>query len=105
MYCNWYTILFFFCIAKMQIGQFFFMAMALLRLLGQDVFGQIPTVCSDAKSLENLECCPVTNDSVCGQDAGRGQCTELNLPGYNRSSTDVRRNWPHYFTKVSVIHG
>ena len=77
------------------------MGIVLIILLRQ-VFGQIPTTCSGASSLENLQCCPDTSDGVCGQDAGRGECTELNLPGYNRNSTDVRRNWPHYFTRVST---
>ena len=86
----------------MQSGQVSFMAITLICLLGQEVYGQIPTACSDATSLENLECCPVTSDGVCGQDTGRGQCTDLNLPGYDRSSSDVRRNWPHYFTRVSA---
>ena len=85
----------------MQSGQVSFMAIVLLCLLGQKVYGQIPTACSDVTSLENLECCPATSDGVCGQDVGRGQCTDLNLPGYDRNSADVRRNWPHYFTRVS----
>ena len=87
----------------MQISdQVSLMAIALLYVLGQEVYGQIPTACSDVKYLEKLECCPATDDGVCGQDAGRGQCTELSLPGYNKRGTDVRRNWPHYFTKVST---
>ena len=62
--------LFCFCIctvAKMQSSQVSFMAIALLCLLGQEVYGQMPTACSDATSLENLECCPATSDGVCGQ--------------------------------------
>ena len=38
----------------MQSGQVSFMAMALLCLLGKEVYGQIPTACSDVTSLENL---------------------------------------------------
>ncbi|XP_065911296.1 tyrosinase-like [Dysidea avara] len=89
----------------MQSGQVSFMAIALLCLLGQEAYGQIPRACSDVTSLENLECCPTTSDGVCGQDAGRGQCTDLNLPGYDINSADVRRNWPHYFTKVCKCNG
>ena len=77
-------------------------AIALLYVLGQKVYGQIPTACSDVTSLEKLECCPATSDGVCGQDAGRGQCTELSLPGYNKRSSDFHHNWPHYFTRVST---
>jgi len=57
----------------MQSGRFVLMAIALLCLFGQKVFGQIPMACSDVKSLESLESCPVTSDSACGQDAGRGK--------------------------------
>ena len=85
----------------MQSVQVSFMAIVLLCLLEQEVYCQIPTACSDVRSLESLECCPTTGDGVCGQDSGRGQCIDLNLPGYDRNSADVRRNWPHYFTKVS----
>ena len=97
-----YFNLFLYTVVKMQSGQVSFMAIALLCLLGQEAYGQIPRACSDVTSLENLECCPTTSDGVCGQDAGRGQCTDLNLPGYDINSADVRRNWPHYFTKVSI---
>ncbi|XP_065895941.1 tyrosinase-like [Dysidea avara] len=81
------------------------MAIALLCLLGQEVYGQIPTACSDVTSLEKLECCPATSDGVCGEDVGRGQCTDLNLPRYDRNSADVRHNWPHYFTRVCKCNG
>ena len=40
-------------VAKMQSGQVSFMAIALLCLLGQEVYGQIPTACSDVTSLES----------------------------------------------------
>jgi len=72
-----------------------------LWLIPQCTVGQIPTVCSDDDSLTNLRCCPTTADGVCGENANRGQCVELNLNGYSRDTTDVRANWPHYFTHVS----
>ena len=67
----------------------------------QCTVGQIPTVCADEDSLENLRCCPTTDDGVCGEDASRGECVQLNLDGYSTNTTDVRGNWPHYFTHVS----
>ena len=70
-------------------------------LIPQGTFGQIPTACADEESLENLRCCPTTADGVCGEDAGRGECVELNIEGYSRNTTNARDNWPHYFTHVS----
>ena len=70
----------------------------------QCTVGQIPTACADNDSLENLRCCPTTADGVCGVDVNRGYCSELNIDGYNRDTTDVRANWPHYFTQVSCIN-
>ena len=67
----------------------------------QCAFGQIPTACADDESLENLRCCPTTSDGVCGEDANRGQCVQLSIDGYSTNTTDVRGNWPHYFTQVS----
>ena len=76
-----------------------------MLLILQHAFGQIPTVCADDESLENLRCCPnTTSDGVCGEDANRGQCVELNIDGYSRDTTDVRGNWPHYFTQVSFVY-
>jgi len=66
-------------------------------------FGQIPAACADEESLENLRCCPTTDDGVCGEDAGRGECAGLNIEGYSRNTTNVRDNWPHYFTHVSCL--
>ena len=66
---------------------------------------QIPAVCSDANSLENSICCPDTDDGVCGQASGCGACVSLNLPGYSNETTDVRRNWPHYFTQICQCNG
>ena len=70
-------------------------------LMPQCVLGQIPTVCADEDSLKNLRCCPTTTDGVCGENANRGECVELNIDGFRRDTTDVRSNWPHYFTQVS----
>ena len=73
-------------------------------LIPQSAFGQIPTACTDVESLENLQCCPATSDGVCGEDANRGECVELNIEGYRRDTTNARDNWPHYFTNVSSVH-
>ena len=74
-------------------------------LMPKYTVGQIPTVCADEDSLENLRCCPTTDDGVCGADANRGQCGQLNNNGYvhRMDTTDVRANWPHYFTHVSHV--
>ena len=69
-------------------------------LVIQPAFCQIPAACSDANSLENSICCPDTGDGVCGQASGRGLCVSLNQPGYSNDTTDVRVNWPHYFTQI-----
>ena len=69
----------------------------------QCTVGQIPTVCADEDSLENLVCCPITDDGECGVDANRGQCVDFNLNGHRMDTTDVRANWPHYFTRVSYV--
>ena len=74
-------------------------------LMIQSASSQIPATCSDARSLENSICCPDTGEGVCGQDSGRGLCVPLNQPGYSTESTDVRRNWPHYFTQVCQCNG
>ena len=73
-------------------------------LIPQCTVGQIPTACADDDSLENLRCCPTTADGVCGQDANRGQCVQLNINGYTRDTTNARDNWPHYFTHVSFAY-
>ena len=72
-------------------------------LIPQYTVGQIPTACADDDSLENLRCCPTTVDGVCGENANRGQCVPLNIPGYSLNTTNVRDNWPHFYTHVS--HG
>lgn len=73
-------------------------------LLAHCTVGQIPAVCTDKDSLENLRCCPMTPDGVCGENANRGKCVELKIDGYSRNTTDVRGNWPHYFTHVSLMY-
>ena len=76
-----------------------------LQLL-RETSAQIPTVCSDAKSLESTICCPTTADGMCGENANRGQCVSLTLPpGYSKETTDVRANWPHYFTQACQCNG
>ena len=70
-------------------------------LIPQYTVGQIPTACADDDSLKNSRCCPTTVDGMCGQDANRGQCIQLKIDGYTRETTNVRDNWPHYFTHVS----
>jgi len=72
-------------------------------LIPQYTVGQIPTACADDDSLENLRCCPTTVDGVCGENANRGQCVSLNITGYSLNTTNVRDNWPHFYTHVS--HG
>ena len=76
-------------------------------LVPKETLSQIPTVCSDAESLRNKTCCPMTSDGVCGQSANRGQCVTLTPPptGYSDNTTDVRANWPHYFTRACQCNG
>ena len=76
---------------------------SLLQL--QSTVAQIPRVCADTNSLETLTCCPSTTDGVCGGNSNRGQCIELDLSGYSRTTGDVRENWPHYFTQVCSCNG
>ena len=65
----------------------------------------IPTVCTDESSLANLICCPSTPQGVCGADAGRGSCQALDFAGYSNETSDVRVNWPHYYTQVCQCNG
>ena len=67
-------------------------------LIPQFTVGQIPTVCTNKLSLKTLTCCPTTVDGVCGANANRGRCVKLNTP--IKITTNVRKNWPHYFTRV-----
>lgn len=85
----------------------FVLTIALFGVLApfEETVAQIPTACADAQSLETLTCCPTTADGVCGIDALRGACIQLDLPGYSHESSDVRVNWPHYFTQVCQCYG
>lgn len=73
-----------------------------LSMLPRDAVAQIPTVCTDGQSLANSVCCPITADGECGSSANRGSCVNLDTAafGYNSSTTNVRVNWPHYYTRV-----
>ena len=74
---------------------------ALLAVTG----AQIPTVCADQTSLENLTCCPNTTNGVCGEDSDRGACMTLDFPEHDLESSDVRENWPHYYTQICHCNG
>ena len=71
-------------------------------LIPQCTVGQIPTACANDDSLENLRCCPTTADGVCGVDANRGHCDELNIDGYSTNTTDVHATT--LLTYVSCIN-
>ncbi len=66
---------------------------------------QIPTACTDQSSLENLICCPDTDDGVCGVDANRGSCAAIPGFDFDNSTTQARVNWPHYYTKICKCNG
>ena len=57
---------------------------------------QIPTICANEGNLTNLVCCP----NECGESQGHGRCADIELPTFDFNTTDVRKNWPHYFTRV-----
>lgn len=80
-------------------------AFAAFASLAQLLNAQIPTACTDANSLTNLTCCPVTADGVCGEDAGRGSCAPLDFENYDDETSDVRLNWPHYYTQTCECNG
>jgi hypothetical protein len=67
-------------------------------MLFQRSAAQIPRACADRQSLEQMTCCPVTDDGVCGEDAERGECDAVNFERHRNDTTDVRVNWPHYYT-------
>ena len=71
----------------------------------RDAAAQIPTACADAESLSNLRCCPTTPEGVCGADANRGACVTLDREGFSTETTDVRLNWPHFYTQVCQCNG
>ena len=72
-------------------------------LIPQFTVGQIPTVCTNYLSLKTLRCCPTTVDGVCGANANRGQCVKVGNK-HSKSTKNVRENWPHYFTHVSLVY-
>lgn len=63
-------------------------------------WAQIPAACSDRESLEQMTCCPVTEHGVCGEQASRGDCVAVNFNRHRNDTTNVRANWPHYYTRV-----
>lgn len=71
-----------------------------ITLSPRNVNSQIPAVCADASSLQNMMCCP----SNCGSDTGRGTCAAVDRPP-DATSDDVRFNWPHYFQRVCQCSG
>ena len=60
---------------------------------------------------QHLRDCPPAKDNtgVCGEMAGRGTCTNLNLNlpplGSDFTHTTVRDNWPYYYTRVCSCNG
>ena len=72
--------------------------------------GQFPVECMDNASLQRQRCCPLAKDrtGVCGEMAGHGSCTNLNLslpaPGSDFTHTTVRDNWTYYYTQVCTCN-
>ena len=81
------------------------LCVVLLGALSQVVVSQIPAACADRRSLEDMTCCPATADGVCGEDSGRGLCVAVNFIRQSNQTTDVRVNWPHYYTRVCRCSG
>ena len=77
----------------------------LLGLVYRGSLAQIPTACADRQSLEQMTCCPVTADGVCGGEAGRGECASVNFDRHSNDTTNVRVNWPHYHTRICKCNG
>ena len=86
-------------------GPLEFSLIFLVTVTFQAAVAQIPTACADRQSLEGMTCCPLTEYGVCGEEAGRGRCVEVNFAGHNNATTDVRANWPHYYTRVCSCSG
>ena len=82
-----------------------FLFVLVASLLLQAAVAQIPAVCADRLSLETMTCCPTTPHGICGEDAGRGRCVDVNFPRHSNQTTDVRVNWPHYYTRVCECDG
>ena len=66
----------------------------------QSASSQIPSVCADAESLQNMICCP----GDCGTAYGRGSCVPV-IPPPSTDTTDVRANWPHYYRRICSCLG
>ncbi len=89
---------------KMKILAFLGIVIFFATTFSQYGHAQIPRACTDEASLRDLTCCPTTSNGVCGAVAGRGACMDLQLP-HSNTTTDVRRNWPHYFTRACQCTG
>ena len=76
---------------------------AIAALSLQNVNSQIPTECADQVSLDTLTCCP----NGCGESDNRGECMDIDFAErpHDMTTTDVRRNWPHYFTRACKCSG
>ncbi len=74
--------------------------LAAIILSTRNVNSQIPAACADDMSLMNTTCCP----DDCGQTEGRGMCAMVDKPP-NKVSSDVRDNWPHYYTHACTCNG
>lgn len=76
-------------------------------LLPLSTHSQIPASCADRNSISTKTCCPVpqitgvSDPGPCGKNLGRGECRLIDeAEDLSDSTTDVRRNWPHFFTRV-----
>ena len=47
----------------------------------------------------------MTKDGVCGEDANRGSCMPIDFEGYSSETSNVRVNWPHYYTRMCQCNG
>ena len=86
-------------------GELLTLLAIVLLVVPAPLLAQIPTACANVQSLESLMCCPTSVDGVCGEDAGRGSCEKINLDQYSKETTNVRVNWPHYYTRVCRCNG
>ena len=86
---------------SVQMGMWLQLAvcLSLLALLPERVWSQIPSVCAKRDNFENSICCP----DECGEN---GRCVDVQLPpAFDSSSSDVKGNWPHYFTRACKCFG
>ena len=90
------------CCMKMTMGMWLLAAsICCLAVFPEKGHAQIPAVCATADNLQRMVCCP----DNCGQDEGRGECVDVRPPMFDSNSTDVRGNWPHYFTRACNCSG